>query len=326
MSDVDQCKRIAELESQLSDIRELLTGSEQESPVALCRELLDHDTALVSEVERLKAELNETNEKLQYKARLAEKCAKKYATIIGPATEAARAHGYALAVHGSLDRDLDMVAIPWTDNATSNPCDVAEAIREEVENANGGIAFINPREDDEYHRVGSPGLKPFGRAVWAFHLGGGPYLDLSIWTHGEAYLPEGMIIHSAYEQMEADNARLTAERDAALTDSAAMREACIEHGSRTDPTVVMRCSLCHRPYRTTDRPGGILVHGEDCPLSRPHPGAALLARLKRCEEALRAIAKGEGAFSRDPLTHATNTIENLKAIAADALAGKGGGV
>jgi len=58
MSELDQRRRIDELESQLSDIRELLTGSEQESPVALCRELLEHDTALVGEVERLKAELN----------------------------------------------------------------------------------------------------------------------------------------------------------------------------------------------------------------------------------------------------------------------------
>jgi len=42
-------------------------------------------------------------------------------------------------------------------------------------------------------------------------------------------------------------------------------------------------------------------------------GAAKIARL---EIALVKIAKGEGAFSRDELTHARNTVENMKDIAA----------
>lgn len=43
--------------------------------------------------------------------------------------------------------------------------------------------------------------------------------------------------------------------------------------------------------------------------------------LKVAEQALRQIAKGEGRFSRDPLTHASNTIEDMKALAVAALAG-----
>ena len=35
--------------------------------------------------------------------------------------------------------------------------------------------------------------------------------------------------------------------------------------------------------------------------------------------ALQKIAKGEGAYNRDPLTHASNTIEAMKAIAEAAL-------
>lgn len=31
----------------------------------------------------------------------------------------ARELGYALALHGSMARDLDLVAIPWTDDAAS---------------------------------------------------------------------------------------------------------------------------------------------------------------------------------------------------------------
>ncbi len=36
-------------------------------------------------------------------------------------------------------------------------------------------------------------------------------------------------------------------------------------------------------------------------------------------EALKEIEKGEGAFSRDQLTHAMNTIDNMKRIAAAAI-------
>lgn len=36
-------------------------------------------------------------------------------------------------------------------------------------------------------------------------------------------------------------------------------------------------------------------------------------------EALKEIAKGEGAYSRDPLTHAGNTITSMKNIATEAI-------
>jgi hypothetical protein len=41
---------------------------------------------------------------------------------------------------------------------------------------------------------------------------------------------------------------------------------------------------------------------------------------RQMERALREIAKGEGAFSRDPLEHAKNTIANMQAIARAAIA------
>jgi hypothetical protein len=37
-------------------------------------------------------------------------------------------------------------------------------------------------------------------------------------------------------------------------------------------------------------------------------------------KALEEIAKGQGAFSRDPLTHASNTIDDMKTLAREALA------
>ena len=46
---------------------------------------------------------------------------------------------------------------------------------------------------------------------------------------------------------------------------------------------------------------------------------ALKAENERLRGELAEIAKGEGAFSRDPLTHASNTIENMTDIARRAL-------
>lgn len=37
--------------------------------------------------------------------------------IIEPIREVARFHGYAVAVHGSLANDIDLVAVPWVERA-----------------------------------------------------------------------------------------------------------------------------------------------------------------------------------------------------------------
>ena len=43
------------------------------------------------------------------------------------------------------------------------------------------------------------------------------------------------------------------------------------------------------------------------------------AEIERLRKALQQISKGEGPFSRDPLTHASNTIDAMKAEAVEAL-------
>ncbi len=48
--------------------------------------------------------------------------------------------------------------------------------------------------------------------------------------------------------------------------------------------------------------------------------AHLIASVTDLLEALQQIAKGEGRFSRDPLEHASSTIEDMKAIAEAAIA------
>lgn len=102
----------------------------------------------------------------------------KYDLLIGPLRERAKELGYAIGVHGTLKRDIDLVACPWTDQAV--PAEVlAEALRIVAEKVNG-YAAPNELEVDEYFMDGCPGGKPHGRLCWTFHLGGGPYIDLSV--------------------------------------------------------------------------------------------------------------------------------------------------
>lgn len=107
--------------------------------------------------------------------------AQQLADAILPAVrEAARAKGYAIAVHGSLARDIDLIAVPWVEDAAP-AVEVAEAIRAAAAGASPiGVAFPAPHEDGIWFQLGCPGHKPHGRLAFTFHLGGGPYIDLAV--------------------------------------------------------------------------------------------------------------------------------------------------
>lgn len=53
----------------------------------------------------------------------------------------ARSHGWAIGVHGSLQRDIDLIAVPWTDDA-KGAWDVFEAIRDAI-----GVEHSSARGD-----------------------------------------------------------------------------------------------------------------------------------------------------------------------------------
>lgn len=103
-----------------------------------------------------------------------------YDVLIAALRHVAYRHGYALAVHGSIGFDIDLVACPWRDAAV-DAASVAEAIRSTAE-AIIGTAFLAPHEESR-----QPEKKPYGRLAWSFHLGGGPYIDLSVMptTHAD---------------------------------------------------------------------------------------------------------------------------------------------
>ncbi len=100
----------------------------------------------------------------------AERCRELADILIVPLREVARRHGYALAVHGSLSYDIDLLAAPWHDNAAS-PESLAAAIQEAVRAIAGNAEAIDKN---------LPEKKPLGRLAWSFHMGGGPYVDLSV--------------------------------------------------------------------------------------------------------------------------------------------------
>jgi hypothetical protein len=102
-----------------------------------------------------------------------QKCKEYYDRLIEPLRAIAREHGYALGVHGSLARDIDLIAAPWREDITVQAV-LAEAIRLKAEEIIG-CAFIVPHEENDF-----PRKKPHGRLCWSFHLGGGPYIDLSV--------------------------------------------------------------------------------------------------------------------------------------------------
>lgn len=111
----------------------------------------------------------------------AERTRRHFAQLIEPLREVARTYGYALAVHGSLRRDIDLIAVPWIADA-AEPSVLAEAIRAKAEEI-AGFAYHKDKEGStfpEYFDGGCPGLKPHGRLTWAFWLQGGSYIDLSV--------------------------------------------------------------------------------------------------------------------------------------------------
>lgn len=92
-----------------------------------------------------------------------------YLGLLPAIRETARLCGYAVGLHGSMTRDFDLIAAPWTEDARA-PRDLAEAIREAV---HGTLA---PRSDGGEW----PRQKPHGRLCWSIQIGGGAYIDLSV--------------------------------------------------------------------------------------------------------------------------------------------------
>lgn len=75
----------------------------------------------------------------------------------------ARAHGYALAIHGTMARDCDLICVPWTPEPAAPDVVVTEITR----------VF-------DIRVVGDPAMKLHGRVAWTIAVGFGECaIDLS---------------------------------------------------------------------------------------------------------------------------------------------------
>ena len=100
-----------------------------------------------------------------------------YAWMIPYITRIGRRHGYAIAVHGSMGRDLDLVAIPWVPDANSAEAlvsDVAKLTNGRIKR-NDGTLCLGECDDN----CGTP--REHGRMAYTIIFKGAcHYIDLSV--------------------------------------------------------------------------------------------------------------------------------------------------
>ncbi len=111
--------------------------------------------------------------------------------------DVSRRLGYALAIHGSVVTDLDLIAVPWIDTAVP-----AEELMQALMHHLGAMNYRELLERDcaswatvkdidqmvtgERARNGDPrgpldcALKPHGRKAWNLYLQAGVKIDLSV--------------------------------------------------------------------------------------------------------------------------------------------------
>jgi len=83
--------------------------------------------------------------------------------------EVCKQHGYACCLHGSLQKDLDIIAVPWDEDISS----ISDLVNS-VTNAVGGILFNE-----------TPIERGHGRLAFWISLGTeiyDPYIDFSVYT------------------------------------------------------------------------------------------------------------------------------------------------
>jgi hypothetical protein len=91
-----------------------------------------------------------------------------YTVLYNPMKKAALKLGYALALHGSMHSDMDLIAVAWTEDARPAK-ELAKAINECI----GATVWKD-------HNLQNLTKKPHGRVVYSLSIGADWYIDLSI--------------------------------------------------------------------------------------------------------------------------------------------------
>lgn len=96
-----------------------------------------------------------------------------YVGILPVLQDAARKCGYALGLHGSINRDMDLIAVPWTAHAVP-----AEELIQALLKA---VVMIEVHIAGEFERPSkTPAYRPHGRRTWLISLGAGAVIDVSV--------------------------------------------------------------------------------------------------------------------------------------------------
>lgn len=94
-----------------------------------------------------------------------EHCREIYERLLPGIRAVAWTCGYSIGVHGSMRRDLDLIAAPWIEHAAP-----AEVLIEQLTTEVHGV------------RPGAHSIRPHGRRAWSIHLHAHfhMYLDISV--------------------------------------------------------------------------------------------------------------------------------------------------
>ena len=95
-----------------------------------------------------------------------------YILILPTIRKVARKNGYAIGLHGSMTRDLDLIAVPWV-SKHATPNSLAHQIHKAVVKYAYSLKSVTAK--NVKHK------KPRGRIAYSLILGpGGAYIDLSV--------------------------------------------------------------------------------------------------------------------------------------------------
>jgi hypothetical protein len=117
-----------------------------------------------------------------------------YAQYVPMMHKLARQYGYCLVVHGSMSTDLDVLAVPWVEEANSANT-LAEALFKLMCDS---IPGVPDEEDWRYLHFTDVTQKPHGRISRAIYLDAackGPYIDLCIMPRHEPQTSPNQVDH-----------------------------------------------------------------------------------------------------------------------------------
>lgn len=112
-----------------------------------------------------------------------------YVGLIDSLSLVAKGCGYTLALHGSFNRDFDIIAVPWTEEALPAE-ELIQKLHDDVTYLKIDVALddyieklpttTSPDGMVNRGRIHGPTHRPHGRRVWSIDLGFGKYLDISV--------------------------------------------------------------------------------------------------------------------------------------------------